>query len=371
MGLRTYPHSFESVLRWAGGASASADLNARVVNAAAAMAQVRATVDGLGFQSRLASAAARAARVRAAIGPLTVTLGSDGPEVSVLTGAEARLDAPAVLGFLETNRARFATELAAATQRIQSITQVGFSDADARVADLRASIAPLDPAGRYVRRLLERIGLSGFELGLAGVLRALLTAVPPSRLVGLARPIFDALRGRVQALVDAALAPLKSGVTRAKAALDAIDLAPLLQALDAIHGEVVAQIQALSPSALLKPALDEVNALRQTLQSADPLAPVIQILDAVRDTVARVLEKLSLETLLATALAVYDELLASLSKLDAGRLIAPLRLQLDDIARQVDEGLDRTVEAFERLQAALPSGGGGSSVSVDVGVSVG
>ncbi len=366
MGLRTYPHAFESVLRWLGGAAAAAELNARVVNAAVAMAAVRATVDSLDFQSRAAGVVARAIRVRAAIGPLTITLGGDSAAVPILAGAEGRLDAGAVFGFLEANRARFAAELATATQRIQVIAQAGFSDADVRVANLEASIAPLDPARIYGRRLLERIGLSGFELGLAGVLRALLTAVPPSRLVGLARPIFDALRGRVQALVDAALAPLKGGVARARAALDAIDLAPLLQALDAIHGEVVAQIQQLSPDALLGPALAEVNGLTHTLATADPLAPVLQILTGVRDAVARILEKLSLETLLAIPLAVYDELLAALSKLDAGRLIAPLRAQLDDIAKQVDEGLDRTVEAFERLQAALPSGGGGSSVSVSV-----
>jgi hypothetical protein len=368
MGLRTYPHAFESVLRWLGGASAAADLNARVVAAAAAMAGARTTVDSLDFRARAASAAARAARVRAAVGPLTVALGPDAPAASMLAGAEGRLDAAAVFGFLEANRARFAAELATATQRIQTITQAGFSDAGVRVADLKTSIAPLDPARSYVRRLLERIGLSGFELGLAGVLRALLAAVPPSRLVGLVRPIFDALRNRVQALVDAVLAPLKDGVTRARAALDAIDLAPLLQALDAIHGEVVALIQQLSPAALLGPALAEVNALKQTLATANPLAPVLQILNAVRDAVARILAKLSLEKLLTIPLAVYDELLASLSKLDTGRLIAPLRIQLDDIARQVDAGLDRTVEAFERLQAALPSGGGGSSVSVSVSV---
>jgi hypothetical protein len=81
-----------------------------------------------------------------------------------------------------------------------------------------------------------------------------------------------------------------------------------------------------------------------------------------------VLAKLSLEKLLATPLAIYDDLLAELSRLDVAALIAPLRAQLDDIARQVDEGLDRTVASFERLQDALPSGGGGSSVDVSVEV---
>ena len=207
-----------------------------------------------------------------------------------------------------------------------------------------------------------------FELGLAGVLRAFLAVVSPARLVGLVRPIFDALRGRIQALIDAILTPLVDAVGRVRAALDAIDLAPLIAALDEIHSAVIAQIQLLSPDALLGPALAEVNALKGTLESADPLSPVLDILNAVRDTVARILEKLSLESLLATPLAIYDELLNELGRLDVAQLIAPLRAQLDDIAKQVDEGLDRTVVAFERLQAALPSGGGGSSAEASVSV---
>ena len=356
MNLRVYPHSFESVLAWIGGASASGDLNARVVSAGVAMAAVRATVDSLDFQSRTANAAARVTSVRAAIAPLKARIGNDSPAAAILSAAEPRLDATAVFGFLETNRARFAADLATATQRIQVIAQAGFSDADVRVANLKASIAPLDPARSYVRRLLAQLGLTGFELGLAGVMRALLAVVTPSRIVGLVRPIFDALRDRVQTLLNGILGPLKDGVARVRAALDAIDLAPLLAALDAIHAEVIAQIQLLSPDALLGPTLAEVTALKTTLAAADPLAPVLQILNGVRDAIARVLAKLSLETILATPLAIYDELLTDLSKLDVATLIAPLLAELEDIATQVDDGLDKTVTAFERLQAALPSG---------------
>ena len=371
MGLRVYPHSFETVLRWLGGTSAAAELNARVAGAGASVAAVRQTVSSLDFQARVATVTTRASNVRAKIGPLAATLAVDSPFSLMLSAAAPRLDAAAVFGSLDANRARFASALADATQRLQVIAQAGFSDADVRVANLNASISPLDPARAYVRRLLERIGLSGFELGLAGVLRAFFTLVPPSRLVGLVRPIFDALRSRVEALIDAILDPLKDGVESVRAALDAIDLAPLIQSLDQIHAEVVAQITALSPDALLGPALAEVNALKATLTSADPLAPVLTILNAVRDTVARILAKLSLEKLLEIPLAIYDELLKELSRLDIAKLIAPLRAQLDDIAHQVDAGLDQTVEAFERLQAALPSGGGGSTVEVGVDVSVG
>jgi hypothetical protein len=367
MGLRVYPHSFESVLRWLDGDSASAELNARVANAGAAMAAVRATVDSLDFQSRVAAIVGRVTRVRAAVGPLNVRIAGS-PIVFSLSAAEPRLDAGAVFGFLESNRARFATSLATATTRIQVIAQAGFSDADVRVANLKAATAPLDPARDYVRRLLQQIGLSGFELGLGGVLRAFLTIIPPSRLIGLVRPIFDALKGRIQALIDAILAPLKGGVTSVRDALNAISLQPLIDSLDEIHAAVLAQIQALSPDALLGPVLAEVNALKQTLTTADPLSPVLDILNAVRDTVARVLAKLSLERLLEIPLSIYDELLADLSRLDIAALIKPLRDQLDDIAKQVDEGLDKTVASFQRLQDALPSGGGGSSVDVSVEV---
>jgi hypothetical protein len=332
------------------------------------MAAARATVDSLDFQGRIATVSARALRVRAAIGPLKTKVAGNAGATLTLSGAEPRLDAAAVFGFLDSNRVRFAAGLAVGTNRLQVIAQAGFSDADVRVTNLKASIAPLDPARAYVRQLLQRIGLSGFELGLGGVVRAFLAVVTPARLVGLVRPIFDALRGRIQALVDAILAPLKAGIASARAALDAIDLAPLLAALDEIHAAVLAQIQALSPDALLGPVLAEVNALKQTLTSADPLAPVLQILNAVRDTIARVLAKLSLEKILEIPLGIYDELLAELSRLDVAALIKPLRDQLDDIARQVDEGLDKTVTSFERLQTALPSGGGGSSVDVDVSV---
>ncbi len=368
MALRTYPHSFEAVLDWMEGESASARLNARVAGAGATMTAVRDMVSGLSFQARVGTLAARVDRVRSAIGPLSMQLAPEVPARGVLATSAPRLDAAATFGFLEANRARFATSLGVAAGRIQAISQAGFSDADTRVANLIAALAPLDPARSWVRQLLERIGLSGFELGIAGVLRALFTAVPPARLIALVRPIFDALKGRVEALVHGVIDPLRSGIASVRSALAAIDLAPLLQSLDEIHAEVLGQVQALSPDALLGGALGEVNALKATLAGADPLAPVITILTAVRDTIARVLAKLSLEKLLEIPLAVYDEVLAALARLDVAALIAPLRAQLDEIARQVHDGLDRTVGSFERLQEALPSGGGGSSVSVSVSV---
>jgi hypothetical protein len=322
----------------------------------------------LSFQARVGTLSARIERVQAAITPLSMQLAPGVPARAVLSASAPRLDASATFGFLEGNRARFAASLSTAASRIQVIAQGGFSDADMRVTNLVASLAPLDPARAWVGQLLQRVGVPGPELGLAGALHAVFLAVPAERLIGLVRPIFDALRGRIEALLNGILGPIRDGVARLRAALDAIDIAPLLAALDAIHAEVLAQVQALSPDALLGDVLDEVTALKATLAGADPLAPVIGILEAVRDTIARVLGKLSIEALLEIPLEVYDELLAELSRLDVAALITPLRAQLDEIARQVHDGLDETVVAFERLQDALPSGGGGSSASVSVSV---
>ena len=76
---------------------------------------------------------------------------------------------------------------------------------------------------------------------------------------------------------------------------------------------------------------------------------------------------LSAEQLLHSPLAIYRALVDALSQLDIGRLFAPVFELIDTIAAQVDEGLDETVQAFQGLQAALPGGGGGSSLSVSVG----
>ena len=368
MGLRTYPHSFDAVLDWMDGTLPSATLNARVSGAGTTIVTLSERVSALSFQAQVGTRTARIERVRAAIAPLSMQLAPGVPARAVLAASAPRLDASATFGFLEGNRARFAASLATAAARIQVIAQGGFTDADTRVANLVASLAPLDPARAWVGQLLQRVGVPGLELGLAGALRAVFLAVPAERLVSLVRPIFDALRERIEALVHGILDPLKGGIGRVRAALDAIDLTPLLESLDAIHAEVLAQVTALSPDALLGDVLGEAEALQATFAGADPLAPVIGILDAVRDTIARVLAKLSLEALLTIPLEVYDELLATLSQLDVATLIAPLRAQLDEIARQVHDGLDETVVAFERLQDALPSGGGGSAASVSVSV---
>ena len=58
----------------------------------------------------------------------------------------------------------------------------------------------------------------------------------------------------------------------------------------------------------------------------------------------------------------------AIRQLNVETLLTPVLDVLDSIAQQVDQGLDETVEAFKRLQEALPPPGGGSSASVSVTV---
>jgi hypothetical protein len=163
------------------------------------------------------------------------------------------------------------------------------------------------------------------------------------------------------------IVPVKAGITRLTTLIDAIDLKPLVDAVQSVFDEVKADLQALSPATLLAEPLAAFTALKTEVASFDPLAPLLALLDALRDTAARVVGKLSAQALLHSPLAIYRSIVDALAQLDIGKLIAPVLDLIDAIGKQVDQGLDETVTAFQGLQAALPGGGGGSSASVSVG----
>ena len=160
--------------------------------------------------------------------------------------------------------------------------------------------------------------------------------------------------------------PVKAAITQLQTLINAFDLGPLQTAVDEVFQGAVAEVQALSPTTLLAAPLAGVNALKAQVAAFNPLQALLTVLDALRDTVARVLAKLSAQALLADPVAIYREIVDALDALNVQALMTPVLDLLDAIAHDVDAGLDDTVTAFQRLQDALPSGGGGSSVTVDV-----
>jgi hypothetical protein len=231
---------------------------------------------------------------------------------------------------------------------------------------LHRSLEPLRGLLGSLRAFVRATGLTAVDAGVPQMLRALLDVAPPARLAAMTSPIFLALRERLLALIDAVIDPVKDGIARLQGLIDAIDLAPLRQAVDEVFQEAVAEVQALSPAVLLAEPIAGVNAVKAEVATFDPLGPIIDVLDALRDTVARVLAKLDASDLLADPVAIYREIVDALDALNLQDLMAPVLDLLDQIAHDVDAGLDDTVSAFQRLQDALPAGGGGSSASASV-----
>jgi hypothetical protein len=143
------------------------------------------------------------------------------------------------------------------------------------------------------------------------------------------------------------------------------------------------QIEQLSPLTLLAEPIAAFEGLKAEIAAFDPFGPLLELLDELRATIRRLVGdppdlatnrvegKLSAERLLAVPLTIVDDILDAFAALDLNALLVPILDQLDVLAHDVDDGLDRTVTAFKRLQQALPGGGGGSSVSVSISTSVG
>lgn len=369
MGLRIAPASFEAVAAWLRGDSGNEFLARRAQLITDAVRQTKTAVEALDITVLSAGLDTQVGALSRAVRGLIDRLPGDSRTRAQLIELDVRLDVAGAFGPLVTNRERYLASLTRSASLAEALVRTGFSEVDVALDALRRALAPLTRLWDTLRQLLAGVGLDPQNLSVAGVVGQLLDAVPPERLAGLATPIFTALRERIQALLTAITTPIGDGITELRSLVEAIDLTPLREAMDRVVTELIAEITALHPDQLLAEPLASFNALRAALVDSDPLETINTILTNIRDLAAGVLAKLDLDQLLESPLAIYDHILSELQKLDPRGLLDPVFDQLDTLARQVDEGLDETVDAFERLQDALPSGGGGSSASVSASVS--
>ena len=367
--LRIGASSIGSVLRWAGGsASASTELSARAANIADAVATASREVSGFD-PTALAPLIADVTAVRTAAQSLASGLTAGSAQQLRLHAASARLDATATFGDLAANRSRYLDLLHAAAGLADVLRRTGMSEADVAVNQLRAAFAPLTPLLERVRLLTTFLGLGGAHGGLGAALRSALEVATPARLSSLFSRLVAALRDRLKTLADQVLTPIRAAIDDLTKLIDLFDLQPVIDAVQGVFDEVRAQLLAFSPTELLHDQLAAFTQLQQTLLDFDPLGPILEVLDTLRDTAARIVGKLSARKLLEAPLAIYDAVVNALRQLSIDTLLTPVLDVLDCIARDVDQGLDTTVEAFKRLQQALPPpGGGGASASVSVSV---
>jgi hypothetical protein len=368
MSARINPNSFDKVLDWMTDISGTEALAAHTMKIAESLATTRDVVRNADLSAVANMVTASLNALRPAVSAISASLPADSPQKARLDAAIGVLGLEELLARLNTNRARYLAALERAASFSQTLRSTGFSEADLAIAGLSAAFDPLRLIVSRFKQVLDRLGISGFDDGLPGVLRQLFESASPSRLAQLTAPIFLALKGRIQTLIEAILTPILAGISDLQNLIQQFDLAPLRQALDGIVQQVKTQINSLNPLDLLKPELDAFKSLQQDVAGFDPLASLVTVLNALRDMIPRVIAKLSAEKLLEVPLAIYDAILQTVRKLELGTLLEPVLDQLDLIAKQVNEGLDATVTSFERLQQALPSGGGGSSASASASI---
>ncbi|WP_164018129.1 hypothetical protein [Pyxidicoccus trucidator] len=369
-GLRIHPWTFDVVLGWLSGDSGKAALTGRVGRIADAVVSTHASVQGLDLAGLSTRVGQRAAALRASIVTLRARASGAGQQAVVdsLQAVVERLDAERRLAALTGNRTRYLALLDTATSRTASLRATGLSEVDEGMQRLTDAFAPFQPVRDFFKSLLRVLGLPSLDAGLRDALFAVLQSVSAERLANILTPVFTAVRSRVAALVDLLVVPLKDAIADLESIAAALDLAPLRQGLQSIYDTAKAGIQALAPATLLAPTLASFDALKAELLTFDPLAALRAVLTALKTTKDRVIAKLKARELLASPIAIYDEVLRALEALNLDDLVAPVLDALDDLAAQVDEGLDRTTEALQRLQQALPAPGSGGSVSGSVSV---
>ncbi|HEU4729885.1 MAG TPA: hypothetical protein VFT22_18440, partial [Kofleriaceae bacterium] len=377
--LRLHPDSFAPVVGWLRGGSATAALDAHTRAIGDAIAATHASVTALDLP-------AIGLRLGGAAGELRAAIAShpEGSELRVqLDLAVTGFDPEASFLALVTNRTRYVALLDRAAGAAEGLRRAGFSIAQDGITRLADAFAPGHVFTDMGRTVLGKLGIHDLDRGLRGVVDDILAVATPSRLAGLGTPIVAAVRDRLRALIDAVLAPLIDGAHQVERAVATIDLSPIVDAIQGVVDEAKHQLEQLSPLTLLAEPITAFEGLQAEIAAFDPFGPLIALLDELKATIRRLVGdppevttdrvegKLTAERLLAVPLAIVDEILAAFAALDLNALLAPVFDALDVLAGEIDDGLDRTVTAFTRLQDALPGGGGGSSGSVSISASVG
>ena len=363
-GEAVAPEAIERVSAWVRGEAGGGErLSALAGGLRDDIAATRRVVAGVDPDALAATLAADAGRLQALVAALPPGAARDR-----LGQAAGAVDLGAELRLIGPNHARYVALLTRAEALAGDLAAKGFGEVDSVTGTLRTSVAPLLPLVETPRAALGRLGFTRLDAGLPGLLGELFEVATPARLAGILTPVYVALHGRLEALLDGILRPVRDLIDSLVGIVGAFDLDPLAEALDGIHGAVRAEIAALHPDQVLGPAKSAFAGAQAAVAAFDPLGPVIDTLEALRATVLRVLAKLDGDALLATPIEIFDTIRSALEALDLNGILAPLYDRLDAIAAQVQEGLDGTVDSFGRLQDALPSRVGSTSVTASVSV---
>ncbi|HYJ84703.1 MAG TPA: hypothetical protein VEW46_01445 [Pyrinomonadaceae bacterium] len=366
MGLHVEPLAFNAVLAWLQGTPGAASLGDRSSKIAGSIAATRAAVASFDPAQLSASLVPEVQAMSAALARLPAGAARTSLETEL-----SKVDLTNTLGNLARNRERYLASLVASEGVALNMSHTGLSEVDIKINSLQTTFAPLAPFKDLLHDFLARLGITGLEQGLGEVLRRIFAVATPERIAKILTPLYAALRGRILALIDAVLTPIKDGIQDLLDAVGKIDLTALREQIDSIFQSALEQIGNLHPDRLLGDVLTAFESVRTEVLGFNPLVDLTIALTELRETTTRILGKLNAGEIMATPLQIYDTLMGLFEQLDLNALLQPLFDQLDNIAKQVDEGLTGTVDSFGRLQDALPDTIGSTSLSASVSVSAG
>ncbi|MEM9520366.1 MAG: hypothetical protein AAGA37_13670 [Actinomycetota bacterium] len=371
LGVRV--DSFGSVMGWVNGADGAAHVINQLNETVASVDQMIAAVEQVQIDALVAELQPMH---RAIVEALEAH-----PEESALRvrlEAEIRIASPQEL--FEPYAAHHASYLAALRDLavvLRRLASSGRSEITAIASGLHQAAMPLQPLAVQLRALLGSVGLDPDGASIREVVAELLRTFRPSTLLSPLLPVVESLGTKIASVaIDGVLGPVREVVVTIGDVLDAIDISFIREELAATHGEIVELIDALSPTALLRPVVDEVEALQTTLVDFDPLGPVREVVDAMTAAIDDVDATVRPTVLFAPVTDLYERIVAALGVLDLSAILEPVLVALDEIELQLGEGLDETAVALTRLQDALPNdsdlgGSGGGSVSGGIGVGAG
>lgn len=366
-GLHAGAGSLVEVLGWLGEVDGAAVVRGRLTGASGDLQAAASATAQLDPQPVVVAAGAQHRRLLDAV--------RSHPTESLLrTHLEPLLlgvEPDRAFGRLSANRDRAHARVRASAVASATLTASARGEITAATDGLVEALRPVTSLGDWGRTLLARFGVADPDAPLAALLRTVWTVAGPDRLLPHLAGVASSLRDLALEVVDALAAPLRSAMSDVRAAIELLDLAPVVDLAGVVHGEVRAAVDAVDPAVLLGPVLADARTLVDELSSFDPLGPVRPVIDDLEATIDQTFDTLRPTVLFGDAIDVYELLLELAAGLDVRDLLDPALTILDDLRVQLDEGLETTATALARLQAALPGEVSDSAVSGQVSVDVG
>jgi hypothetical protein len=350
-GITARADAFEAARRWIGGGDPAAEIRARLADAAARLQRALEVVSSVDPQELVAAAApvhrSLVAAVQAHPEDSLLRLTAD----RVLAGA----DPLALLGTAVDNRVRYLSVLEEAAATVTTLAGSGRSELTAVSTGLREALRPLTAVPDQVRAVFASFGVDVEGKSIGQIVEETIEFLRPSRSLAPLDTVVARLKEKIAALVhDGLVAPAQATVGDLQALLGALDITFVRTEIEAIYSDLVDEIEAMRPSALLGELVTSAEGALQDVQEFDPFGPVRDVIEEMKAAIEDVANAFRPTLLFAPVLDAYDEILAAAGGLDVRTLLQPVLEALADIELQLEEGLDEAAAALTRLQGVLP-----------------